>query len=426
MLRGARKRLGSVPTVEWKQGSLLTRRSHRLVDAAACVLVLHHIDEPALAFREMARILRPGGLALVVDMLEHDRSTYRHTMGHKHLGFGERSFVSMMQQAGFGVRYRPPPPDPDGRALAVHLRRLETTGNQALITGECPKPKPHLTNAPHGRSRSNRRRSQPTMSTKQPRKNNASSKGHHAAGPIDHRVKDLEPVRTGTQGDPPRRARDAWPDGAPRPPQRQEAAGGRGIAGSLHTTVQTAVLIETLGRARAFRSGWASCNIFDAGTTPPRRSSSARTARPTTRGTPVFAWKGETLEEYWWCTDQIFGSRGQGPNPLLDDGATRRCWSTRRPSLRKPAKSRRSTPRTTLRNGASSRPRARTPPSRPGYSPRCSGHQGRERRDDHGRHRLYEMSKDGSWRSRRSTSTTARPRASSDNLYGCRHCWSTA
>ncbi len=117
MLAAARKRLGSVPNVEWKQGSLLDLPiASGSVDAAACVLVLHHIDEPALALREMARILRPGGLALVVDMLEHDRSTYRHTMGHKHLGFGERSFVSMMQQAGLlGVRYRPLPPDPDGR-----------------------------------------------------------------------------------------------------------------------------------------------------------------------------------------------------------------------------------------------------------------------------------------------------------------------
>ncbi len=88
-------------------------------------------------------------------------------------------------------------------------------------------------------------------------------------------------------------------------------AGAR-IAGSLHMTVQTAVLIETL-QALGAQVRWASCNIFS--TVDEAAAAIAAT------GTPVFAWKGETEEEYWWCTEQTlkFG-KNLGPNLLLDDG----------------------------------------------------------------------------------------------------------
>ena len=97
---------------------------------------------------------------------------------------------------------------------------------------------------------------------------------------------------------------------------------GARIAGSLHMTVQTAVLIETLVALGA-DVRWASCNIYSTqdeaaaavvvGTGSPQQP----------KGTPVFAWKGETLEDYWWCTEQIFNfSDGgfAGPNLILDDG----------------------------------------------------------------------------------------------------------
>jgi adenosylhomocysteinase len=88
-------------------------------------------------------------------------------------------------------------------------------------------------------------------------------------------------------------------------------AGAR-IAGSLHMTIQTAVLIETLVELGA-DVRWASCNIFS--------TQDQAAAAIATAGIPVFAWKGETLEEYWECTEQILRwPDGKGPNMILDDG----------------------------------------------------------------------------------------------------------
>ena len=97
-------------------------------------------------------------------------------------------------------------------------------------------------------------------------------------------------------------------------------AGAR-IAGSLHMTVQTAVLIETL-TALGAEVRWASCNIFS---TQDQAAAAAVVgpdgAAEEPRGVPVFAWKGETLDEYWWATEQILRwPDGGGPNLILDDG----------------------------------------------------------------------------------------------------------
>src|SRR6059058_3927920 len=87
---------------------------------------------------------------------------------------------------------------------------------------------------------------------------------------------------------------------------------GAKIAGSLHMTIQTAVLIETLVALGA-DVRWASCNIFS--------TQDHAAAAIAATGVPVFAWKGETLEEYWWCTEQILRwPDGAGPNMILDDG----------------------------------------------------------------------------------------------------------
>ncbi len=97
-------------------------------------------------------------------------------------------------------------------------------------------------------------------------------------------------------------------------------AGAR-ITGSLHMTIQTAVLIETLVDLGA-EVRWASCNIFS---TQDHAAAAVAVGRDGTieapSGVPVFAWKGETLEEYWWCTDRALSwPGGLGPNMLLDDG----------------------------------------------------------------------------------------------------------
>jgi adenosylhomocysteinase len=94
--------------------------------------------------------------------------------------------------------------------------------------------------------------------------------------------------------------------------QGQKPLAGARIAGSLHMTIQTAVLIETLVELGA-DVRWASCNIFS--------TQDHAAAAIAAAGVPVFAWKGETLDEYWWCTRQILEFEGGlGPNLIVDDG----------------------------------------------------------------------------------------------------------
>src|SRR6266705_924842 len=95
---------------------------------------------------------------------------------------------------------------------------------------------------------------------------------------------------------------------------------GARITGSLHMTIQTAVLIETLVQLGA-DVRWASCNIFS---TQDHAASAVAVGPKGTpdkpKGIPVFAWKGETLEEYWWCTFQALRfPDGKGPNLIVDD-----------------------------------------------------------------------------------------------------------
>ncbi|HEY6212783.1 MAG TPA: adenosylhomocysteinase, partial [Vicinamibacterales bacterium] len=110
---------------------------------------------------------------------------------------------------------------------------------------------------------------------------------------------------------------------------RRQHAGKRPLAGarvmgSLHMTIQTAVLIETLADLGA-DVRWVSCNIFS---TQDHAAAAVVVGRPETggtpqdpKGTPVFAWKGESLEEYWWCTDQALEwPDGSGPTLIVDDG----------------------------------------------------------------------------------------------------------
>jgi len=96
---------------------------------------------------------------------------------------------------------------------------------------------------------------------------------------------------------------------------------GARITGSLHMTIQTAVLIETLVALGA-KVRWASCNIFSTQDHAAAAVAVGPDGTPESpSGIPVFAWKGETLEEYWWCTDQaLVWPDGSGPNLLLDDG----------------------------------------------------------------------------------------------------------
>ncbi|HSH45070.1 MAG TPA: adenosylhomocysteinase, partial [Longimicrobiales bacterium] len=96
---------------------------------------------------------------------------------------------------------------------------------------------------------------------------------------------------------------------------------GARIMGSLHMTVQTAVLIETLADLGA-DIRWVSCNIFSTQDHAAAAVVVGKDGSPEEpRGCPVFAWKGETLEEYWWCTNQaLMWPDGGGPDLIVDDG----------------------------------------------------------------------------------------------------------
>src|SRR6185503_8263347 len=104
----------------------------------------------------------------------------------------------------------------------------------------------------------------------------------------------------------------------------QTPLAGARIMGSLHMTIQTAVLIETLVDLGA-DVRWVSCNIFS---TQDHAAAAVVVGRPETggtvaspKGTPVFAWKGESLEEYWWCTSEALEwPDGSGPTLIVDDG----------------------------------------------------------------------------------------------------------
>src|SRR4029453_6202976 len=119
---------------------------------------------------------------------------------------------------------------------------------------------------------------------------------------------------------------------------KQPLAGAK-IMGSLHMTVQTAVLIETL-TALGADVRWVSCNIFS---TQDHAAAAVVVGRPETggtvanpRGTPVFAWKGETLPEYWWCTvEALVWPDGSGPTMILDDGGDATLFVHKAPEFEK-------------------------------------------------------------------------------------------
>lgn len=126
MLAAAKRRLSAFKTVEFANASLdrLPLRNGE-IDAALCLLVLHHLDQPLGALREMRRTVSPrlgGGIAIVVDMVKHDRDLYRRTMGHRHLGFSKDEMSRLMSEAGFDqVSYRELPGEPEGKGPGLFV-----------------------------------------------------------------------------------------------------------------------------------------------------------------------------------------------------------------------------------------------------------------------------------------------------------------
>jgi ArsR family transcriptional regulator len=113
--------LGRFGNVEVRRGELeaLPLKDEQ-VDAATLILVLHHLPDPAKAVAEVARILRPGGKLVVVDMLPHERVEYRQEMGHVWMGFSERRIRRYLSGAGLAsIRVRALPPEPSAKGPAL-------------------------------------------------------------------------------------------------------------------------------------------------------------------------------------------------------------------------------------------------------------------------------------------------------------------
>jgi adenosylhomocysteinase len=199
---------------------------------------------------------------------------------------------------------------------------------------------------------------------------------------------------------------------------------GAKIMGSLHMTVQTAVLIETLVELGA-DVRWVSCNIFS---TQDHAAAAVVVGKDGTvenpQGTPVFAWKGETLEEYWWCTEQaIFWPDGTGPNLLLDDGGDATLLIHKGVEYEKSGEVPEFDPEHDAEEwGVILDTLRRTIAEEPGRWTRIAGEiRGVSEETTTGVHRLYEMMKAGTLLFPAINVNDSVTKSKFDNLYGCRH-----
>jgi adenosylhomocysteinase len=210
--------------------------------------------------------------------------------------------------------------------------------------------------------------------------------------------------------------------------QSKPLAGAR-ISGSLHMTIQTAVLIETLTELGA-EVRWASCNIFS---TQDHAASAVVVGPDGTpeepAGVPVFAWKGETLEEYWWCTDQMLtwpdaadGKVYDGPNMILDDGGDATLLLHKGVEYERagavPDPTEAPNPELAIVLGLLQR----TLKSDPGKWTRMAAHiRGVTEETTTGVHRLYKMMEEGELLFPAINVNDSVTKSKFDNLYGCRH-----
>jgi adenosylhomocysteinase len=198
---------------------------------------------------------------------------------------------------------------------------------------------------------------------------------------------------------------------------------GARITGSLHMTVQTAVLIETLTAIGA-EVRWASCNIFS---TQDHAAAAVAVGPDGTeeapKGIPVFAWKGESLEEYWWCTEQALTWPGEdGPTMILDDGGDATLLVHKGVEFEKAGAVPDAATADTEEFGIVLGVLARTLGTHPGrWTTMASGIRGVSEETTTGVHRLYEMARDGALLFPAINVNDAVTKSKFDNKYGCRH-----
>ncbi|KAA0213290.1 MAG: adenosylhomocysteinase [Leptolyngbya sp. PLA3] len=199
---------------------------------------------------------------------------------------------------------------------------------------------------------------------------------------------------------------------------------GAKIAGSLHMTVQTAVLIETLVELGA-EVRWASCNIFSTQDSAAAAVVIGKDGTPENpKGTPVFAWKGETLDEYWWCTRQILNwPDGDGPNLILDDGGDATMMVLKGLEYEKAGSIPRFNPHEHPEEfGAFLRELKEQEKEHPGCWARMAGQiRGVSEETTTGVHRLYEFAKKGLLPFPAINVNDSVTKSKFDNIYGCRH-----
>jgi ubiquinone/menaquinone biosynthesis C-methylase UbiE/DNA-binding transcriptional ArsR family regulator len=128
MLQAAKKRLHGIDNIELRRGELEALPiDDARIDAATLMLVLHHVPEPARALAEVARVLKPGGRVLLVDMLPHDRESYRQQMGHVWLGFSDDHVRRLFSQSEFeDIRIIVLPPDVRSKGPGLFVATAKT------------------------------------------------------------------------------------------------------------------------------------------------------------------------------------------------------------------------------------------------------------------------------------------------------------
>ncbi|MEU4822265.1 adenosylhomocysteinase [Actinomadura sp. NPDC023710] len=198
---------------------------------------------------------------------------------------------------------------------------------------------------------------------------------------------------------------------------------GAKIMGSLHMTIQTAVLIETLVELGA-DVRWVSCNIFS---TQDHAAAAIVVGKEGTvddpKGVPVFAWKGETLEEYWWCTDQALQwPDGTGPNMILDDGGDATLLVHKGAEYEKAGAVPTATEDDPEEWGIILDTLRRTIADKPGrWTEAAAAIKGVTEETTTGVHRLYEMAKAGTLAFPAINVNDSVTKSKFDNKYGCRH-----